>query len=240
MDWRFGHRLAVRARVFDKICCRGDRRHETMLRRKTIPEYRIVAASANRVYSLIRLTSNRSADTLMRGELRDRIRCACERAQPTRVAPGTGSGYSSTNVKQLSLTLARAAGLGARLYVFGRRIDRRRLLAHSLNRRQLLRVGVLGSFGLTLSGLLRAEAFGQGMIVRGSSKPIRSCILVFHYGGPSHLDTFDMKPGCAVEWSLDHSSRSPPPRRVCGFLRTFPRQLGSWIAWPWCGACITR
>jgi Protein of unknown function (DUF1501) len=69
----------------------------------------------------------------------------------------------------------------------------------SLSRRQLLRVGALGSIGLTLSGLLRAQATGNGAIARGTSRPIRSCILVFHYGGPSHVDTFDMKPGAPAE-----------------------------------------
>ena len=66
-----------------------------------------------------------------------------------------------------------------------------------LNRRQLLRVGGLGSLGLTLPGLLRAEAEGpvaRGTKAPGVASPIRSCILIFHYGGPSHIDTFDMKP----------------------------------------------
>jgi hypothetical protein len=30
-------------------------------------------------------------------------------------------------------------------------------------------------------------------------KPIRACIVVFYYGGPSHLDTFDMKPDAPAE-----------------------------------------
>jgi hypothetical protein len=68
-----------------------------------------------------------------------------------------------------------------------------------VNRRQMLRVGALGSFGLTLSGLLRAQASGDDAVAPRSSKPIRSCILVFLYGGPSQLDTFDMKPGAPAE-----------------------------------------
>ena len=31
------------------------------------------------------------------------------------------------------------------------------------------------------------------------AKPIRSCILIFYYGGPSHLDTFDPKPNAPAE-----------------------------------------
>src|SRR3954463_5221120 len=61
-----------------------------------------------------------------------------------------------------------------------------------LGRRRLLQAGTLGLLGLDLAGLWRAE---QG---RASSQ-IRSCILLFYYGGPSHLDTWDMKPGAPRE-----------------------------------------
>ena len=72
-----------------------------------------------------------------------------------------------------------------------------------LSRRQLLRIGSLGSLGLTLPRLLRAE--DEQAATRGStatrtvSSPIRSCILIFHYGGPSHIDTLDMKPNAPAE-----------------------------------------
>jgi hypothetical protein len=74
-----------------------------------------------------------------------------------------------------------------------------------LGRRQLLRIGSLGALGLTLPGLLRAEGRASGRDRRGgASAPlrssIRSCILVFYYGGPSHLDTWDMKPGTPREF----------------------------------------
>ncbi len=56
-----------------------------------------------------------------------------------------------------------------------------------LNRRQLLHAGALGSFGLTLPQLLRAES---------TARPgkIKSCIIVFAFGGPAQHETFDMKP----------------------------------------------
>ena len=60
----------------------------------------------------------------------------------------------------------------------------------TLSRRRLLEVGGLGSLGLTLPGLLRAEARGAGGAGTSAGlAPIRSCILVFYYGGPSHIDT---------------------------------------------------
>ena len=65
-----------------------------------------------------------------------------------------------------------------------------------MSRRGLLRIGSLGALGLTLPGLLRADgaraASGRS---GGAARPrIQSCILIFYYGGPSHLDTWDMKP----------------------------------------------
>src|SRR5262245_8424828 len=34
---------------------------------------------------------------------------------------------------------------------------------------------------------------------RAAEEPLKSCILIFCNGGPSHLDTFDMKPGAPAE-----------------------------------------
>src|SRR5947199_4549665 len=65
-------------------------------------------------------------------------------------------------------------------------------MAHRINRRTLLQIGALAGSGLSLAGLERASA--------GEAAPgIRSCILIFYYGGPSHLDTWDMKPNAPAE-----------------------------------------
>ncbi len=71
-------------------------------------------------------------------------------------------------------------------------------------RRSLLRVGSLGALGLTLPGLLRAESKRAAFEKVGGRCPvpkstIRSCILIFYYGGPSPLDTWDMKPSAPSE-----------------------------------------
>ncbi len=60
------------------------------------------------------------------------------------------------------------------------------------SRRTLLKVGTLGLLGLHLPAFLRAE---QGSRRKARAK---SVILLHQYGGPSHHDTFDMKPN-AVE-----------------------------------------
>ncbi|QJW94120.1 DUF1501 domain-containing protein [Frigoriglobus tundricola] len=60
-------------------------------------------------------------------------------------------------------------------------------------RREMLRVGALAPLGLGLSGVLPA---------RGGSAPkgrARSVILLFMWGGPSHIDTWDPKPDAPVE-----------------------------------------
>jgi hypothetical protein len=87
----------------------------------------------------------------------------------------------------------------------------------SLSRRALLRIGGLGALGLNLPGLLRAEA---ALPARRSGSPIRSCILVFYYGGPSHLDTWDMKPNAPREIRGEFRSiaTNVPGRRVSEHL----------------------
>jgi hypothetical protein len=93
-----------------------------------------------------------------------------------------------------------------------------------MSRRQLLRIGGLGSLGLTLPGLLQAET--EKITTRGSNntsgmaRPIRSAILIFYYGGPSHIDTFDMKPNAPAEIRGHFSSvsTSVPGSKVCEYL----------------------
>src|SRR5690348_6729515 len=57
-------------------------------------------------------------------------------------------------------------------------------------RRDFLKIGAAGLFGLSLPDLLRLEAQAE------SHKPRRAnaVILVWLGGGPSHLDTWDPKP----------------------------------------------
>jgi hypothetical protein len=66
-----------------------------------------------------------------------------------------------------------------------------------VSRRDSLRAGLLGSFGLGFESLLRARASGS----EGIGPPARAdaCILVWLSGGPSHLDTFDPKPDAGAD-----------------------------------------
>jgi hypothetical protein len=92
----------------------------------------------------------------------------------------------------------------------------------NIDRRRLLEIGGLGTLGLMLPGLLRAEAEAGPPAParargRAGAAPIRSCILLFHYGGPSHIDTVDMKPKAPAEVRGEFGSiaTSVPGMRVC-------------------------
>jgi hypothetical protein len=92
--------------------------------------------------------------------------------------------------------------------------------ATAVTRRGLLRFGGL----LTLGGLWRAQA---GPSTPTTVRPIKSCILVFFYGGPSHLDTFDLKPNAPAEVRGEFGSISTPVPgvRVCEHLPRMARVM---------------
>ena len=71
----------------------------------------------------------------------------------------------------------------------------------ALSRRQLLRAGSLSFGGLALANLLRSEAAAaESSVARTAATEKRSVIVVFQAGGPSHLETWDLKPQAPVEY----------------------------------------
>lgn len=72
-----------------------------------------------------------------------------------------------------------------------------------LSRRKFIEVGGLSVFGLTLADLLHGEATAAST---NYHRRKRSVILVWQHGGPSQLDTFDMKPGAPSEYRGPYSS----------------------------------
>jgi len=64
----------------------------------------------------------------------------------------------------------------------------------TVSRRELLRVGGLSLLGLTATDLARLSAQSPSGPPR-----IKSCIFVFLFGGPSHIDLWDMKPNAPAE-----------------------------------------
>jgi hypothetical protein len=71
-------------------------------------------------------------------------------------------------------------------------------LCDGLTRREALRVGGLGFTGLMWSELLRSRA-AAGPTPSSRFGAAKACILIYHYGGPSHLDIWDLKPDAPKE-----------------------------------------
>src|SRR5437899_564142 len=64
-----------------------------------------------------------------------------------------------------------------------------------LSRRNFLQIGAFGA-GLTLADLLRARALGGP--AAGTSP--KAAIMIYLPGGPSHMDTYDLKPDAPKEY----------------------------------------
>jgi hypothetical protein len=99
---------------------------------------------------------------------------------------------------------------------------------HLLNRRDVLQLGALGACGLSLPMLLEVQATraadsNAGSRRRGTAK---SCIILFQQGGPSHHDTFDMKPDEAAEIRGEFRpiATSLPGYQVCEHMPLLARQ----------------
>ncbi|MDB6134399.1 MAG: hypothetical protein JWM59_2642 [Verrucomicrobiales bacterium] len=71
----------------------------------------------------------------------------------------------------------------------------------NLSRRSMLRAGTLGMLGLSLPKILQASSQ-----YTGPKPPVRAknVIFLFQWGGPSHLETFDMKPGARDDYRGPH------------------------------------
>src|SRR6185295_2857734 len=70
--------------------------------------------------------------------------------------------------------------------------------AVSMTRRQWLGATGLGALGLNLGTLLHAQAAAEPLTAQPLPR-LRACILLYQYGGPSHLDMFDLKPNAPAE-----------------------------------------
>ena len=88
-----------------------------------------------------------------------------------------------------------------------------------ITRRRLLQASV-ASLRFAPSALAAAPA----SIAR---KPIRSCVLVFYYGGPSHLDTLDPKPSAPAEVRGEYRTiaTAVPGTRICEHMPQLARLM---------------
>src|SRR6266542_1811475 len=72
-------------------------------------------------------------------------------------------------------------------------------LCDGLSRRSCLQIGALGLGGLALPEILRAQSAGGVDPARSTRSAAKGIIMVLLPGGPTHLDTFDLKPDAPPE-----------------------------------------
>lgn len=86
-----------------------------------------------------------------------------------------------------------------------------------LARRELIRIGGLSALGVGLGDLFRSHRAAAGAErAIGTPARARSCVLIWLDGGPSHLETFDVKPDAPkeVRGPLDSIATSIPGVRI--------------------------
>jgi uncharacterized protein (DUF1501 family) len=90
-----------------------------------------------------------------------------------------------------------------------------------LTRRAFLQVGASSVLGLSMADLLRWRAQAR----TASAAPARSVVLLWLWGGPAHLDTWDAKPDAPVDY---RGPFGPIATRVTGLRisELFPRLAG--------------
>src|SRR5438045_8881412 len=79
------------------------------------------------------------------------------------------------------------------LTLFAKRASSRRY-CDGVSRRNFIKIGAIGMGGLALPQLLRAEA------ASGIKRSHKAVIMIYLPGGPSHQDTFDLKPDAPSEF----------------------------------------
>ena len=96
-------------------------------------------------------------------------------------------------------------------------------LCDGISRRSFLKIGAFGT-GLTLADMLRVKAMGASAPRTRSAK---SAILIFLEGGPSHIDTYDLKPEAPAEFRREFKPirTNVPGVQICEHL---PLQARMW------------
>ena len=99
----------------------------------------------------------------------------------------------------------------------GRRCD-------GVRRRDLLHVGGLTALGLTVTDAVRSEH----VFAADGARTAEACILIWLDGGPSHLETFDLKPQAPreVRGPFSPIRTSVPGIEICEHLERTAMQMG--------------
>lgn len=94
----------------------------------------------------------------------------------------------------------------------------------SLRRRDCLQLGALGLLGLSIADLKRLRAAtNQNSVKRRAN----SCVFVFLFGGPSHIDLWDLKPDAPAEIRGEFQSIQTAAAgvRICEHLPLLAQQM---------------
>lgn len=94
----------------------------------------------------------------------------------------------------------------------------------TVGRRALLRSGLAGLWGLSLAGLLRGEA--QAAATGLTTPREKSILVLWLWGGPSHMETFDLKPEAPAEYRGEFRpiKTSAPGIEICEHLPLLAKQ----------------
>jgi hypothetical protein len=94
-------------------------------------------------------------------------------------------------------------------------------IRNTLSRRDLLKLSAAGALGCSLSGWL--ETLAAAAAKHPQRK--RSCILLWMNGGPSQMDTFDLKPGHKNGGEFKEIATSVPGIKISEHLPKVARQM---------------
>jgi len=95
-----------------------------------------------------------------------------------------------------------------------------------LTRREWINIGGLSLFGLGTSNLRRLRAAPQGHIPPAGHRK-NACVFIFLFGGPSHIDLWDMKPQAPAEIRGEFRpiATNVPGAEICEHLPLLARQM---------------
>src|SRR5262245_59050157 len=95
-------------------------------------------------------------------------------------------------------------------------------MTSSLSRRDWLKLSASGVVGWSVSGWLERLALGAA----DDPKRKRACILLWMNGGPSQMDTFDLKPGHANGGPVKEIATSVPGVKISEHLPKIAQWMG--------------
>jgi hypothetical protein len=104
-------------------------------------------------------------------------------------------------------------------------LGKRQKFCDGINRRNFLRIGAFGA-GLSLADMLRLQA-SAAPAASASTPKLKSAIMIYLPGGPSHMDMYDLKPDAPAEFRGEFKpiQTNVPGVQIC---EHFPMQAKMW------------